>query len=212
MSPQRMGLPVDRLVIATNVNDILARTLATGTYELREVVATIVAVDGHPGVVEFRAPAVRGLSAATPPRSAAPMASLAQSRRFSIVDAQALSAIRAHVLRRPRRRGRDRGHHPHHLARDLASGRSAHRGGARGRGKGNRAIRRLPMIVLGTAHPAKFPRSRRGGLRRAPGLAGLAFRSARAARSASPPCPSIRRRSRQFILAASRAAREGAAA
>src|SRR5580704_8923762 len=37
---QRMGLPVDRLVIATNVNDILARTLATGTYELRDVVAT----------------------------------------------------------------------------------------------------------------------------------------------------------------------------
>ena len=30
MSPQRMGLPIDRLIIATNVNDILARTLATG--------------------------------------------------------------------------------------------------------------------------------------------------------------------------------------
>ena len=37
---QRMGLPIDRLVIATNVNDILARTLATGTYDVREVVAT----------------------------------------------------------------------------------------------------------------------------------------------------------------------------
>ena len=35
-----MGLPVDRLVIATNVNDILARTLATGTYEPRAVVPT----------------------------------------------------------------------------------------------------------------------------------------------------------------------------
>ena len=30
----------------------------------------LVAVDGHPGVVEFRAPAVRGLSAATPRRCA----------------------------------------------------------------------------------------------------------------------------------------------
>ena len=37
---QRMGLPIDRLVIATNVNDILARTLATGAYELRDVVPT----------------------------------------------------------------------------------------------------------------------------------------------------------------------------
>jgi len=37
---QRLGLPIDRLIIATNVNDILARTLATGTYELRDVVPT----------------------------------------------------------------------------------------------------------------------------------------------------------------------------
>src|SRR3979490_2363572 len=33
--PQRMALPLERLVIATNVNDILARTVATGTYDLR---------------------------------------------------------------------------------------------------------------------------------------------------------------------------------
>jgi threonine synthase len=36
----RMGLPVDRLIIATNDNDILARTLATGSYEMRGVAAT----------------------------------------------------------------------------------------------------------------------------------------------------------------------------
>src|SRR5262249_57279766 len=35
-----MGLPIDRLTVATNVNDILARTIATGAYELREVVPT----------------------------------------------------------------------------------------------------------------------------------------------------------------------------
>src|SRR5579863_196961 len=37
---KRMGLPISRLVIATNENDILARTLASGRYEAREVVAT----------------------------------------------------------------------------------------------------------------------------------------------------------------------------
>ena len=37
---KRMGLPVDRLVIATNENDILARTLAEGSYEVRGVHAT----------------------------------------------------------------------------------------------------------------------------------------------------------------------------
>ncbi len=37
---QQMGLPLNRLMIATNVNDILARTLATGAYTMGDVVAT----------------------------------------------------------------------------------------------------------------------------------------------------------------------------
>ena len=37
---RRMGLPIERLIIATNVNDILHRTLQTGRYEVREVTAT----------------------------------------------------------------------------------------------------------------------------------------------------------------------------
>lgn len=36
-----MGLPINKLVIATNTNDILARTLESGQYELRPVTATI---------------------------------------------------------------------------------------------------------------------------------------------------------------------------
>jgi threonine synthase len=37
---KRMGLPVGRLMVATNANDILARTLATGAYEVRGVQPT----------------------------------------------------------------------------------------------------------------------------------------------------------------------------
>jgi threonine synthase len=37
---KQMGLPIDRLVIATNSNDILARTIETGRYEIRGVTAT----------------------------------------------------------------------------------------------------------------------------------------------------------------------------
>ena len=37
---KRMGLPVERLVVATNVNDILARTIETGRYEVRGVLPT----------------------------------------------------------------------------------------------------------------------------------------------------------------------------
>tara|TARA_R110000824_G_scaffold118960_19_gene272631 strand:+ start:49155 stop:50561 length:1407 start_codon:yes stop_codon:yes gene_type:complete len=37
----RMGLPISRLLVATNVNDILARTLNTGRYEVGQVQPTI---------------------------------------------------------------------------------------------------------------------------------------------------------------------------
>ena len=37
---KQMGLPIERLGIATNSNDILARTLETGAYEMRGVAAT----------------------------------------------------------------------------------------------------------------------------------------------------------------------------
>src|SRR5271167_3726010 len=88
----RLGLPIDRLVIATNVNDILTRTLATGTYELRDVVATTspsmdiqvssnferLLYDANGG----DAGAIRAM-----------MGSLAQSRRFTL-SAPALAYIR----------------------------------------------------------------------------------------------------------------------
>src|SRR5438094_6142758 len=88
-----MGLPVERLVIATNVNDILTRTLATGTYELRDVMATSspsmdIQVASNFERILFEAygrdaKAVRGA-----------MASLAQSRRFSL-SGHALTRLRA---------------------------------------------------------------------------------------------------------------------
>src|SRR3984893_6837116 len=89
----QMGLPIDRLTVATNVNDILARTLATGSYEIREVVATAspsmdIQVSSNFERLLFDAcdrdsHALRAL-----------MASLAQSRRFA-VSAHALKELRA---------------------------------------------------------------------------------------------------------------------
>ena len=37
---KRMGLPIDRLVIATNINDILNRAISSGRYEMQEVIPT----------------------------------------------------------------------------------------------------------------------------------------------------------------------------
>ena len=87
---ERMGLPIDRLVIATNVNDILARTLATGTYEVREVVAT-----SSPSMdIQVSSNFERLLFEATGRDAAqvrALMASLAQSRPLLAVVAGAVA-------------------------------------------------------------------------------------------------------------------------
>src|SRR3954454_6513508 len=89
---KRMGLPIRRLRIAANINDILARTLKTGIYEVREVHATAspsmdIQVSSNFERLLFEASGrdaalVRGL-----------MASLAQSGRFS-VSTPALARIR----------------------------------------------------------------------------------------------------------------------
>src|SRR6476620_5262902 len=88
----RMGLPIDRLVVATNTNDILARTFATGTYEIRDVVATMspsmdIQVSSNFERLLFDATGRDAASVRTL------MGSLAQSRRF-VVTAQALKELR----------------------------------------------------------------------------------------------------------------------
>jgi threonine synthase len=89
---KRMGLPIRKLRIAANVNDILARTLKTGIYELREVHATAspsmdIQVSSNFERLLFEA---SGRDAATV-RSL--MASLTQSGRFVLPDAM-LASIR----------------------------------------------------------------------------------------------------------------------
>ena len=90
---KRMGLPIDRLVIATNDNDILARTLASGEYRTREVVATTspsmdIQVSSNFERLLFEA---SGRDSAEVARY---MNGLKQSGGFTI-DAPTLSAIRA---------------------------------------------------------------------------------------------------------------------
>ena len=205
---ERMGLPVDRLVIATNVNDILARTLATGTYDVREVVATSspsmdIQVSSNFERLLFEAYRARC-------RARCGLDGLAGAiRALLAVLAGAVADPRA-VQRRSRRRGRDRGDHPHDLARDLAPGRSAYRRGLAVAEKETRDPA-MPMIVLGTAHPAKFPDAVEAACGVRPGLpdwlSDLPERPERAT-----PMPVDQGAVEKFILAASRAAREGAAA
>ncbi len=90
---KQMGLPIERLVIATNENDILARTLETGRYELRPVEATQspsmdIQISSNFERLLFEA---HGRDAATVRRL---MSTLQQSGSFSL-EPGPLAAIRA---------------------------------------------------------------------------------------------------------------------
>ena len=150
---KRMGLPIERLVIATNDNDILARTLASGAYETRGVTATTspsmdIQVSSNFERLLFEA---SGRDAATVRRY---MAGLKQSGAFTL-DAEVHAAIKAEfdagratteeTARTIRATLESTGYllDPHtatavHVA-------------------AQQAASAAPMVVLATAHPAKFP-------------------------------------------------------
>jgi len=152
---KKMGLPVDRLMIGTNANDILARTVTTGRYETRGVVAT-----SSPSMdIQISSNFERLLFDAYERKPEAirnAMAQLSQSQTFTIEPA-ALERIRAEfsahavneeaVASEMKKVWQNTGYvlDPHSAV-------------------GVRAARELlqekpevPVIALSTAHPAKFP-------------------------------------------------------
>ena len=151
---KQMGLPIDRLIIATNENDILARTLDSGAYEVKGVHATSspsmdIQVSSNFERLLFDAygrhpAAIRGL-----------MGAQAQGGRFSI-DAAPLAKIRSEfdalrtgetgTAKEIARVYKEAGYllDPHTAV-------AVH--GAR---KALAKAPHVPMVCLGTAHPAKF--------------------------------------------------------
>ncbi|MBZ7920751.1 threonine synthase [Ensifer adhaerens] len=150
---KRMGLPIDKLVIATNENDILARTLKTGRYEMRDVKATTApSMD-----IQISSNFERLLFEANdrdPGEVRSAMDGLKQSGSFTIRE-KALKAIR----------------------KEFRSGRASEKDVARTIAKTLEKTGYLldphsavgvfvaakhekpsaPMVTLATAHPAKFP-------------------------------------------------------
>jgi threonine synthase len=204
----RMGLPIDRLVVATNVNDILARTFATGDYEIRDVVATSspsmdIQISSNFERLLFDAygrdaKSVRAL-----------MASLAQSRRFA-VSAHALQELRALFTA-------DRADEQESAAEIRAWMREAnycidpHTAVALAVAEKETRDPSVPMVVLSTAHPAKFPDAVKAACGLAPALpewlADLPKREERVT-----VLPANQAAVEKYVTSASRAAREGAAA
>jgi threonine synthase len=155
---KQMGLPIDRLIIATNSNDILARTLETGRYEAAGVVQTT-----SPSMdIEVSSNFERLLYAAMDKDSSALtqlMESLKQSNAFTVPDV-ALSALRADfsaaradektVSETMRTVMSEQSYllDPHTAVGVAAAQMVAHR---------EKLDPETPIVTLSTAHSAKFP-------------------------------------------------------
>jgi threonine synthase len=152
---KRMGLPVERLIIATNVNDILARALSSGRYEPRGVKATQspsmdIQVSSNFERLLFES------SGHDPELVRTLMADLSRDGSFPI-PSPTLQRIRADFgAERIDEAGcfmeMARAYHESGLVIDPHS--------AIGVGAARRALvasPATPVIALGTAHPAKFP-------------------------------------------------------
>ena len=149
----KMGLPVERLVVATNVNDILHRTLETGTYETRGVTPSIspsmdIQVSSNFERLLFEAMGRDGEAVKTM------MSSLAQSGAFTIPDGP-LAEIRGLFSS-----GRtDEAETAATIAATLADTGltiDPHTAVAVAAAKPFLS-ETVPMVTLSTAHPAKFP-------------------------------------------------------
>jgi threonine synthase len=155
----KMGLPMERLAIATNDNDILARTLASGTYEMQGVRPTF-----SPSMdIQISSNFERCLFELAD-RDAGlvrrQMAGLAQSRSFALAEGQyarlkdgfdAAAAVEAEVASVIAAVRAASGYtmETHTACAVVALDKL-----------GGRAD--VPEVVLATAHPAKFPEAMRG--------------------------------------------------
>ena len=205
----RMGLPIDQLTVATNVNDILVRALTTGTYEPRQVVRTTspsmdIQVSSNFERLLFDA------CGRDPQPVMSAMTALAQSQRFRI-PGNALAQMRglfsagcaledetAAAIRATRR---EAGYliDPHTAVAVAVAEKEKNRDPS------------VPMVIVSTAHPAKFPDAVENacGIRPAlpDRLAGLGAR-----REHVTALPNDLSAVRDHILSHSRVAREGAPA
>ncbi|MDR0253768.1 MAG: threonine synthase [Brucellaceae bacterium] len=150
---KKMGLPIDQLIIATNDNDILSRTVATGSYAMRGVEQTSspsmdIQISSNFERLLFEsygrdAAAVRGL-----------MRSLGQSGEFTIADAplktirEQFAAGRSTVQETATTIDQVLKQDGYLLDPHSAIGVKVAR---------EHANTASPMVVLATAHPAKFP-------------------------------------------------------
>jgi threonine synthase len=203
----RMGLPIDRLVVATNVNDILARTFATGDYETRGVTAT-----SSPSMDIQVSSNFERLLFETCGRDAAQvsalMGSLTQSGRFTVPGA-ALKQMRA-LLTADRADEQETAATIRAWLREAGYCADPHTAVALAVAEKETRDPATPMVVLSTAHPAKFPDAVEAACGVNPGLPDWLSDLPKKAERITV-LPADQAQVEKFVSNASRAARQGAA-
>ncbi|OYX14180.1 MAG: threonine synthase [Rhizobiales bacterium 32-66-8] len=164
---KRMGLPIRDLAIATNVNDILARTLDTGRYEVKGVQPSsspsmdiqvssnferllFEALDRDAGAVRQLMASLTQSGAFTLPRAA--HAAIAGEFSAGRADEPETMATIARVFR-----DADYVCDPHTAVALAVAAKVEH-------------SPRIPQVILSTAHPAKFPDAVEAATGRRPAL------------------------------------------
>ncbi len=203
----RMGLPIDRLVVATNVNDILARTFATGDYETRGVTATSspsmdIQVSSNFERLLFE---TCGRDSA---QVAALMGSLTQSGRFTVPGA-ALKEMRA-LLTADRADEQETAATIRAWMKEAGYCADPHTAVALAVAEKETRDPSVPMVVLSTAHPAKFPDAVQAACGVNPGLPDWLSDLPKKAERITV-LPADQAQVEKFVSNASRAARQGAA-
>ena len=151
---REMGLPVARLVIATNLNDSLPRVLGSGVYEPKGVVAT-----SSPSMdIQLASNFERllfELAGRDAARVTALMAELRRTGQFRLDDGE-LAGLRAlfsaHAIGEHETEMTIRG-----LVEETGVLIDPHTAVALAAARAEGGLGAAPMVVLSTAHPAKFP-------------------------------------------------------
>ena len=149
------GMPLERLVIGSNANDILPRLRRERTARGARRGAHAQPEHGHPDLLQPRAAALRALR----PRPRAHGARAGGVRRDRLADAglhRARDPARA-VRRRHAERRRDALGDARRIPPKRDAARPPYRGRPDGRAQVQRCGSEAPLVALATAHAAKFP-------------------------------------------------------
>jgi threonine synthase len=161
----KMGLPVARLIVATNVNDILHRALASGDYSCGVVTPTVTPSMDIQVSSNFER-LLFDLGGRDGPSMAAQMAGFETTKAMTLSAAQrdgasvffASARVDAAEMAMAMRWAHERAGQvlDPHTAIGLAAARTMVANAGSGTGAGAKLSNNVPIVTIATAHPAKF--------------------------------------------------------